>query len=88
MDRKALEDAVLSQVRVMADILMEEREVRRKAGKNNRKETLEGIVSDSAKRRHGGKPQRCVCMSSTRPEISAGRFIWSGLKTAGYGWKN
>ncbi len=49
VDRKALEDAVLSQVRVMADILMEEREVRRKAGKNNRKETLEGIVSDSAK---------------------------------------
>lgn len=49
VDRKALEDAVLSQVRVMADILMEEREVRRKAGKNNRKKTLEGIVSDSAK---------------------------------------
>jgi len=49
VSRQELEDAVLSQVRVMADMLMEERDVRRKAGSGSRETVLEAIVADSTK---------------------------------------
>ena len=47
--KKELEDAVLAQARVMADMLLEERDSRRKAHKDGRGEELETVVSDAAK---------------------------------------
>ena len=44
-----LEGAVLCQVRAMVDMLMEERDIRRKADESNRESVLEAIVSDSIK---------------------------------------
>lgn len=46
--KKRLEDAVLCQVRGMADMLAEERSIRRKAPKNDRKTVLETMLADSA----------------------------------------
>lgn len=47
--KKELEDAVLCQVRGMADMLTEERSIRRNAQKNDRKTVLETMIGDSAK---------------------------------------
>lgn len=47
--REDLEEAVLCQVRKMADMLLEERDARRKAHKDGRREELETVVSDAAK---------------------------------------
>lgn len=47
--RKELEDAVLEQVRVMADMLIEGRDICKKNNKDGRKAALETAVSDSAK---------------------------------------
>lgn len=47
--RKELEDAVLGQVRVMADMLAEERDARRKVHKDGRRTELETVVSDATK---------------------------------------
>lgn len=44
-----MEEAVLCQVRKMADMLSEERDARRKAHKDGRREELETVVSDAAK---------------------------------------
>ncbi len=47
--KKELEDAVLEQVRVMADMLAEERDACRKTHKDGRKAELETAVSDATK---------------------------------------
>ena len=47
--KKELEDAVLEQVRVMADMLLEERDARRKAHKDGRRAELETAVSDATR---------------------------------------
>lgn len=47
--KKELEDAVLEQVRVMADMLAGERDARRKADKDGRRTELETVVSDATK---------------------------------------
>ena len=47
--RKELEDAVLCQVRGMADMLIEAKNIRRKAQKNDRRTVLETTVADGAK---------------------------------------
>ena len=47
--KKGLEDAVLGQVRVMADMLLEERDARQKTHKDVRREELETAVSDATK---------------------------------------
>lgn len=47
--REELEDAVLCQVRGMAETLIEARSIRKKAQKNDRKTVLETKVADSAK---------------------------------------
>jgi len=49
VSRKELEDAVLDQVRVMADMLTEERGIRREAQKNSKESALEIKVADSTK---------------------------------------
>ena len=46
---KELEDAVLCQVRGMADMLIEAKNIRRKAQKNDRRTVLETTAADSAK---------------------------------------
>ena len=46
---KELEDAVLCQVRGMVDMLIEAKNIRRKAQKNDRRTVLETTVADSAK---------------------------------------
>lgn len=88
VSRKEIEDAVLEQVRVMADMLMEERVVRREARKGNKASELDAVIADSTKELHSGKGRRCVCMSGINPGRSAGRNIWRGLKRAGFGWRN
>ncbi len=49
VSRKEIEDAVLEQVRVMADMLMEERVVRREARKGNKASELDAVIADSTK---------------------------------------
>lgn len=49
VDRKGIEDAVLGQVRVMAEMLMEGRAARREADQDSRKGVLEAALADSAK---------------------------------------
>ncbi len=49
VSRAELEGAVLEQVRVMADMLMEDRAVRREAGKGDRAAELEGRIADGTK---------------------------------------
>ncbi|MCI8560834.1 MAG: hypothetical protein HFH03_06920 [Dorea sp.] len=49
VSRAELEGAVLEQVRVMADMLMEERAVRREVRKGDRAAELEGRIADCAK---------------------------------------
>lgn len=49
VSRAELEGAVLEQVRVMADMLMEDRVVRREAGKGDRAAELEGRIADGTK---------------------------------------
>lgn len=46
---KELEDAVLCQVRGMADMLIEEKNIRKKAKKNEQRTILETTIADSAK---------------------------------------
>lgn len=47
--RKEIEDAVLEQVRMMAGMLMEDRDIRREARKGDRASELEAVAADSAK---------------------------------------
>ena len=47
--KKELEDAVLGQVRVMAEMLMEDRDIRREARKDNKASELETVVADTTK---------------------------------------
>ncbi len=47
--KKGLEDAVLGQVRVMADMLLEERDIRREARKDNKASEFETVVSDATR---------------------------------------
>lgn len=47
--KKELEDAVLCQARGMADMLVEARDIRKKAQKNDQRAALETTVADSAK---------------------------------------
>ena len=49
VSRIKIEDAVLEQVRVMADMLMEDRDIRREAGKGNKASELETVIADSTK---------------------------------------
>lgn len=48
-DRKEIEDAVLEQVGVMAGMLMEDRDIRREARKDDRASELEAVIADSTK---------------------------------------
>ena len=47
--KEALEETVLCQVRVMAEMLLEEKGVRRKTDKDSRRAVLEAVISGSAK---------------------------------------
>ena len=49
VSRKEIEDAVLEQVRVMAGMLMEDRDIRREARKGNEASELEVEIADSTK---------------------------------------